>query len=65
MTMFTPSGTTTYTVEPQWLEHRELVYRGWFEIILSPEEILSITQTNKNVEKKSHFIMKLYVVCTH
>ena len=31
----------------------------------SPNEILPITQENKYLGKFSHFIVKLYVVCTH
>ena len=31
----------------------------------SPFEIFLITQNNKYLVKFSHFIMKLYVVCTH
>ena len=32
---------------------------------LSPYEILPTAQENKYLGKFSHFIMKLYVVCTH
>ena len=33
--------------------------------VLSPYEILPIDQENKYLRKLSHFIMILYVVCTH
>ena len=33
--------------------------------VLSPNKILPIGQENKYLRKLSHFIMNLYVVCTH
>ena len=34
-------------------------------LFMSPYEILPLAQENKYLRKFSHFIMKLYVVCTH
>ena len=53
-------------VELQWLEHRWLVYHGWFELVfwVSRKFFRSLNHTNI-LRKFSYFIMKMYVVCTN
>ena len=58
-----------HAVNLQWLEHRWLIYHGWFELIF--ESVGNSSDSSRKqifmdiLWKFSYFIIKIYVVCIH